>query len=379
MDRARLRAVLAGGSSITFDARPRALVEKRDLQGEGFFASRLLRNVVLAKLVEWSDNASSKALLRTLLYFPYNPTQIGDGGASIVYSRDQFRITLERNFGAENLDEAKFGADLAKLDVFARLPSFSPFLLRDALERAQIEAGREFFAITEYEAEAVRARLKAKLKPLAAMALDLSPDLIGGNQLEVLVRKLWQLDDAQFLLPLSRALQIPDAEAIDVFYSWIGVSYFQSEFVSREARIKVLAAWLAKKSIPLEYVAPLDLKEYQANRLFVRDKLRGAWAAACDVFGRYDKSYRSLISTGGDPRPFVDFLRTVRADFNSLGETVSMIDQCLSVFDFWMGRIGSQRVNYDVLRQIMACMREIWMDADKPLPAPAVEPLKFAV
>jgi hypothetical protein len=56
-----------------------------------------------------------------------------------------------------------------------------------------------------------------------------------------------------------------------------------------------------------------------------------------------------------------------------------MIDQCLSVFDFWMGRVGAQRVNYEVLRQIMSCMREIYMDADKPLPAPIAEPTKVAV
>src|SRR5258705_12170235 len=105
MDRARLRAVLAGGSSITFDGRPRALVEKGELQGEGFFASRLMRNLVLVKLVEPSDSVSGKPTLQTLLYFPYDPLQVGDGGASLAYSRDQFRMALGRNFGAENLDE----------------------------------------------------------------------------------------------------------------------------------------------------------------------------------------------------------------------------------------------------------------------------------
>ncbi len=377
MDRARLRAVLSGGSSIIFDARPRPVAEKTDAQAEGFFESRLLRNVMLVKLVESSEDVLSRPGLQTLLYFPYDPQQIGDGGASISYSREQFRIALERNFGVEKIDETKFAADQAKLEVFGKVPSFSPFLMRDAFERAHITVNRDFFAITESEAEAVRERVKTKLKPLAAMAPDLSPELIGGSQLDILVRKLWQLDDAQFLLPLSRALQIPDGEAIDVFYSWIGVSYFQSEFVSREQRVKVLAEWLAKKSIPYEYVPAMDLKEYTANRQFVRERLRGAWSGACDVFTRFDKSYHSLISAARDPKPFVDFLRTVRLDFNALGEGVSMIDQCLSVFDFWMGRIGTQRLNYDALRQIMASMREIWVDANMPLPA--TEAVKLAV
>ena len=184
MDRARLRAVLAGGSSIIFDGRPRHVVERTEGSGEGFFESRLLRNVLLVKLVESNGDALSRAELQTLLYFPYDPQQIGDGGSSLVYSRDQLRIALVRNFGLEKLDERKFAADLSKLEVFGRVPSFSPFLLRDAFERASLAVNSEFFAITESEAEAVRERLKARLKPLAAIALDLSPELIGVEKLD---------------------------------------------------------------------------------------------------------------------------------------------------------------------------------------------------
>src|SRR5690349_8746862 len=125
MDRDRLRAVLAGGSSIIFDGRPRATAEK-GATSDGFFDSRLLRNIVLVKLVESSEEAQLRPGLQTLLYFPYDPKQIGDGGASVIYSRELFRSALERNFGVENLDETKFAADLAKLEVFSKVPSFSP-------------------------------------------------------------------------------------------------------------------------------------------------------------------------------------------------------------------------------------------------------------
>lgn len=377
MNRIRLKAVLAGGSSIAFDARPRAVLNGY-LDGDGFFESRLLRNVLLVKLVEANEDPPYQPALRTLLYFPFDPLSLGNGGRSLVYYGDQFRSVIERTLGIE-LNEQKFKADLAKLDVLSRMPSFSPFLLHDAFQRANIQVRREFILISDQEADAARERLKSKLKPLAAMALDRSVDDVAGRQLDLLVRKLWQLDDTGFLFPLCRALQIADNDAVDVFYSWIVVSHLQSEFVGREAQVRALAEWLAKKSTPTENIPTADIREYQALRQFVRDKLRAQWVVASDVFARFDQSYRSLISAGGDPRPFVAFLKTVRADLDSLGIAASMIDQCLSVFDFWMSRIGTERVSYDVLRKIVSGMAEIWSDIDKQAGVAAAEPALNAV
>jgi hypothetical protein len=354
MQRARLKAILTGGSSIAFNARPRSD------GGEPFFESRLLRNIAIIKLGDVSE--AGQGVLRTLVYFPYDPQTPEQGGRSILISDDSnFRHELERHFGIDK-NETRFDADVARLEVFCRIPSFSPFLLRDTFERARVAANPAFFDITDQEAEATRDRLKTRLKPLAALALNRSLEDVGGGQLELLVRKLWQLDDPNFIFPLTRALQIQDADAVDTLYSWIGVSYLQSEFVRRELRVKQLAEWLVKKSMPVENLAASEIREYQTDRQFVRDKLRMAWTAASDVFVRLDKSYRSLISVGGDPRPFVQFMRDVRADIQALGLWASMIDQSLSVFDYWMGKFGDERVSFDMLRQTITSLRSIWVD-----------------
>lgn len=365
MHHTRLRAILRGGSSVTFDGRPRADASGLQRCAEGFFESRLLRNVILAKLAVTSDVSSSQGDLQTLIYFPYDAQALGKGGRSVVFTNGaEFRTELQRNFGIDRSD-TKFNMDVARLEVFSRTPSFSPFLLRDAFERTGMPANCAFFDISDQEADAARDRLKTKLKPLAAMALDRSLDAVGGGQLELLVRKLWQLDDPNYLHPLTRALQIADADAVDTLYAWIGVSYLQSEFVRREARVRTLAEWLAKKSTPAENVPSADIRDYQADRQFVREKLRTAWVAAAKIFEELDRSYRSLISSGGDPKPFVDFMRNVRSDFQVLGVSASMIDQCLSVLDLWMERVGSDRVTFDTLRQIVGSMLAIWNDGDK--------------
>lgn len=390
LGRTQLRALLAAGSSIVFDARARELAEKTPVSPTTetataapapdeperlppFFEHSLLKNCILFKTIEHEPRQQRAdqpfaANLQTRLYFPYDATQTGDGGVSLVHDEKFSRATLEAFFDVRNLDDERIRADLRKLAVFAKVPSFSPFLLRDAFERAAIKVDNRYFRITDDEAFALRDNLKAKLKPLAAMALELSPSLINGNQLDTLVRKLWQLDDPAFLLPLSRALAIDDAEAIEVFYAWIGVSFFQSEFAARQSRLRALADWVVNRSQPIEYVKDAARIEYETDRKIVRERLRSAWASVRAVFSRYNESYDALISSSQDPRPFVRFLQNVRGDFMSLGERLSMIEQCLSMFDFTVTRRAG-RLNFDALQHLMRGMREISVEVDLSLQA----------
>ena len=82
------------------------------------------------------------------------------------------------------------------------------------------------------------------------------------------------------------------------------------------------------------------------------------------VFDRYNDSYDALIAASQNARPFVQFLQNVRADFLSLGERLSMIEQCLSLFDFTLRRSRGGRLPFDVLQHLMRGMREISVEVD---------------
>jgi len=387
LDRTQLRALLAAGSSIVFDARGRDTDGQTETPNPSadsapapetqeqtppllpFFEHAVLKNCILMKTIEHTTRYAKRDEprpqgLQTRLYFPYDSTQTGDGGISLIYD-EKFSIgTLEACFGASNLNDDRIRADMRKLAVFAKVPSFSPFLLRDAFERAGLKVDTRYFRITDDEAATLRDNLKAKLKPLAAMALEVLPELINSTHLDTLVRKLWQLDDPKILLPLSRALKIDDAHAIDVFYAWIGVSYFQGEFAARQSRLRTLADWVVNKSSPIEYVHDVARLEYDSDRNVVRERLRRAWGSVRGVFERYNSSYDALISAGQNARPFVEFLQNVRADFTSLGERLSMIEQCLSLFDFTVGRARGGRLHFDALQILMRGMRDISVEVD---------------
>jgi hypothetical protein len=373
MGRAQLRALLASGASIVFDARARELTTASD-QADGdaersmlppFFTHTLLKNVILLKTVERASASAGGDLagLQTRLYFPFDNKQIGNGGMSLVYNKDFSRKTLETFFGVK-IEAERVEDDLAKVAVLGRTPSFSPFLLRDAFERAGVSVDMRYFRVSDEEAELLRGALKGKLKPLAAMALNLSPDLVGNSALDLLARKLWELDDPHFLLPLARALKIPETDTIDVFYAWIGVSYFPREFGKRQAKLRLLAEWLGSKPPFERGVKEEVIREFEDDRKQVRERVRWAWMSAGQVFERYSQSYDALIAGGGDARPFVEYLKSVRADFAALGARLSVIEQCLSFYEVTASEEKGSQLSFEILREVARSMREAACESD---------------
>ena len=375
MGRAQLKALLSSGSSIVFDARARELQPGSSPKAEGtvgdtdmlppFFEHKLLKNVLLLKSVERSvgDDLDSAAP-RTRLYVPFDGGRIEKGGKSLPCTKDITLATLENFFGVEKIERTRIETDLSKILVLAKTPSFSPFLLRDAFERAGITVDKRFFQISDAEADALREVLKTKLKPLAAMALNLSATLVGNAQLDLLARKLWELDDPRFLTPLGRALKIADTETIDVFYAWIGVAYFQREFGKRQVKLRQLAEGLVAKPPFPDGTKEEVVREYEEDRRQVRDRVRWAWSTAGSAFERYTKSYDALIAGGGNARPFVEYLQNVRTDFSALGARLSVVEQCLSLYDVTMSQERGSIMSSELLRDVARSMREMGGDGD---------------
>mgnify|MGYP000892162175 CR=1 FL=1 len=342
MGRTQLKALLSSGaSSIVFDVRPRDSFFSNDEAIPGFFELSLLRNVILLKTVEPDQG------LQTRLFVPFDGNRATKGGASLICSAGMTRRDLEAFFGAKFDDRCE--GDLAKIRILARTPSFCPFLLRDAFQRAGIAVDRRHFRVSDAEADEMQDTLKARLKPLAAMALSLSPTAVGDSRLDLLARKLWELDDPNFLKPLAHALKIPDGETAEVLYAWIGVSFFQREFAKRQQRLKRFAEWLAVKAS--------EAPDNDTDARNVRERVRQSWSTASTAFSLYSNSYEELISKA-DAKPFVAFLQSVRGIFLSLGAQMSVIDQCLCIYDAIAGEPKGSQVGVELLRDLAAGMRD---------------------
>lgn len=358
MRRVQLKTLLAAcPPPIVFDGRARALDAAEGGGGlQPFFEHTVLKNAMLIKSVARSAQTAGGLAVQTRLYFPFDPKQPGNGGMSLLCDADFGLAVLEKASGMK-LEGERIAQDLKKIPVLARLPSFSPFLLRDAFERAGVDADRRHFRLSDADAAAMRDALKAKLKPLAAMALALPSNSLGDGRLDLLARKLWELDDPGFLVPFGQALKIQEGQTIEVLYAWIGVSHFQREFAKRQSRMRQLAEWLAPKSSTGEGLREEQGRQIEADRAQLRESLRLAWTQAGAIVERYGSSYDALINKS-DAKPFVAYLESVRDDFQALGARLALIEQCLCVFDVVADLPRGSQLAVELLQDLAASTRD---------------------
>lgn len=362
MRRHRLKALLAAcPASIVFDARARELPAQGGEAQDApqmlppFFGHVLFKNAVLLKTVGRAAADMPANAIQTRLYMPFDTKNPGNGGVSMPCDGEMSLQAVEK-FMSCKIDPARMEDDLRKIQMMAKLPSFSPFLLRDAFERASLSVDLRHFQVSDAEAHAMRDALKAKLKPLAAMALALPSNAVGDSRLDALARKLWDLDDPAFLGGFGQALKIPQGQTIEVLYAWIGVSYFQREFAKRQPKLRELAEWLGGKPQPGE-IRDDAARHAESDRGQVRDSLRWAWSQAGGVFDRYSSSYDALVSKS-DAKPFVEYLQNVRTDFKVLGARLALIEQCLCVHGIVAARDRGSQVAAELLQDLATSLRD---------------------
>lgn len=362
MERQRLRAILQTGSTAIFDCRPKVIEEGQEKQKTiNFFEQKILRNVILLKQIkpEVQSDEEKYRPVSTLIYFPFDASNPGDGGRSVIYGYLTIRHDLRRHFGAPNLSGEAFEKDLSRIEAISNVPNFSPFLVKDALSRAKIDCDKHYFSMSDMEADAIRDRLKQRLRALAAKSMDTSPEYVDANHLDLLVKKLWELDDIQHVLPLSRALRIPDDEALEVLYAWIGISYFETEYLRREKQMLALAQWMITTETKHLPVSPADRNDYLMKASLVRTKLKGLWRACKDIFSRYNDSFACMVHSEAEVRPFIEFLKTARRDFWRIGELLLLMDQCMSIYESYRPKNSMMPVSFEKISTLITCQHEV--------------------
>ncbi len=362
MRRFQLRALLDfSPPSIVFDSRAGDLRTGTDGYDDKelapFFDHSLLKNIILFKTVQCGtkQGASNQQRLsanQMRFFFPYDPKTPGNGGASLVCGPD-FSIRTLESFSGSKLDPERIEADLCKIAILAALPSFSPFLMRDGFERAGIEVDPRFFLLSQSDMTSTRDSLKAKLKPLATLALASASGEVADAQLDLLAKKLWDLDDPTFLNQFGSALKLREGEAAPTIRAWIGVSYFQHEFHERQAKLRGVAQWVKEGAVGKED----QLRDVELDRKLVRDSLRGAWTDAAAVFKVATTAYDALINKS-DSQSFIAYLQRAQPDFQALGGRLSIIDQSICNYDAASLYGLASRQGLELLQDLAASMRD---------------------
>lgn len=341
MDRAQLRCLFNSGPSRVLDVRKLHLETKL----EPIFKIAKLNSAIFLKQSAVGGIAGREELppIFTKVYLPFDRRKPEDGGESFIFTPNAMRSAIVNLLGEKNVRQEDLAADIEIVSILDRVPSFSPYLVRDVLERANIRIPAGYFAIPDREAAMIKQRMRARLRPLVASAFG------GGGKasetsIERLVQKLWELRDMDELMPLVQAFKITPENAPEIFYCWLGVAFFENEYLKLQPRLKKMAAWMGNRTTPREALPRAVLDHYLHSVTHARKLLQGHWKRALGILQDYTATYEELVGATGAATRFIEFLRQSKAHFWTLGGCLGRLDQSSEIWDQ-----ACSKFNYEVL------------------------------
>jgi hypothetical protein len=246
---------------------------------------------------------------------------------------------------------------MATLDALGTVPMFAPFLVRQALERAQITVDPAYAEIPEDEWEAICAYIRHRFEQILTAVTGASKGKSGA--LDRLLDKLWELNDLPALQNLARAFGIPPEGCLDSFYAWKGTLYFCYLFERLQREVAELVTWLGDAPQLLRLCPPDARGELRHALQCLHDEIFTKLESVERLLGEYETAFNELFVNGGKPGPFVHFLTHAASRFTECGIGIGMLQHAFEVWDRLTCTFPKRQVNYAVLLEVVYAVNGI--------------------
>jgi hypothetical protein len=363
MDRVQLRCLLNSGPSRVLDVRKL----HHEQQLEPIFKIGKLNSAILLKQSQFDGLANHEGLppILTKIFLPYDRRRPEDGGESFIFTPSGMRGAMAKLLGERNIKHEELAADTELLTIFNRVPSFSPYLIRDILERANLRIPEGYFAIPDREAAMIKQRMRARLRPLVATAFGGAGNSVSETSIERLVQMLWELKDMDGLAPLVAAFKIAPEHAPEIFYSWLGIAFFENEYVKLQSRLKRMARWMSTRTTPREALPRELLDHYQHAVDRVRKLLQLHWKRSLSILQEYTSTYEDLVGAVPTAARFIGFLRRAKANFWTLGGCLGRLEQSVEIWEQFCSRVNYDTLTYERGNELFSILNVINAAADE--------------
>lgn len=368
MQRDILKQYLRAGPSRRFDIAFFTNKLPKDARPSDYmFASAFLNGCILFKCVD-VDHLRTRdgcKTVDTLIYLPYDSQRPGDGGESVVFNEETFPRLCEYKMSVSDLSRASIASDAEKLKILDSLPTFSPFVVELAFQRAAVDIPKAYLQLTPELREKLTAHLKGRLRPLIVAAYRRSAMNIE-KAVEDLTTKLFCLREPGDVLPLIEALRLPPEIAQDVLNAWIGIAYFEYEYAALQSSLKHFAGWMTHHTQTADPLSRQD-RDYVASLSgSIRQRIRIDWNDIVAISSQYRNTYDAMVF-GGNLEPFVSFLKTAQFSYWRMGEVLGRLEQTVLVWKYFTRYFGERKLPFSMLFEMLGVLRDVLLAADRPL------------
>ncbi|MCP5431654.1 MAG: hypothetical protein H6923_00140 [Alphaproteobacteria bacterium] len=368
MDRTLLNAILASGPTRKYNvlALSRAIDDELKPGPRYLFDKSFLNRTILFKYVETGsheDGEDTGSPIRTLIYMPYDVTRPGDGGESFVYTSSALAEFCGHRMGRERLDIRSLARDNAILGVLDKLPALNPFLIEQAFERAGIDVPRTYVELEEELRAKLKERLAVRIRPLIVAAVQTTGRPLASS-IDATVDRFLNATDPKEIAPFVRALQLEEEHALDTIAAWIGITYFEEEYVQIEPRLKLFAKWVNQYPLPRELVSQDERELMLMSCQNIKLRLREEWNGSRAILQRYQDTYRMLLDKA-EPRPFIEFLKSARDYYLQLGDLLGRLEQTIYAWDRYSKPYGRQALPFTALNDLYSILKQAHLGGSK--------------
>ncbi|NNE82856.1 MAG: hypothetical protein HKN28_02685 [Alphaproteobacteria bacterium] len=378
MDRQTLGRTLDAGRTSTLNcfattadiAAMSAKVRDNDEIGP-LFRNKYLNNCIVLKIIALVRQDRRRTFnTDTLLYFPYNASNIYEGGDSVLFSDAKREAMLRHKCGFDPNDPAQrddIEHDNHLLEMLADIPTLDPFLLREKAMQMDVagEINPVYFNLTQEEWSTFQAPIREKIDALVRKALGVTHSLETSDIAEHVTNfldKIWEARDIENIEAFVDSMEIPRDRAPELFFAWKAICYYQAQSRTLEPSLKKLFQWIGNPRTAL----PIDLMtlreelrdQIDAEISLLKQRMREYYKETQSILDIYEDSYLQFIEKG-NPEPFKRFLGDAQEQFLALAACLSANAHAINLLEDQIRRGGAQ-VYAVQHRELLDCLLTIY-------------------
>ena len=276
-----------------------------------------------------------RRLSATKIIIPIDMDNLNNGGYSIFIGERSYEARLRTIMGSNSRQNARDREVLTMLDA---LPSFDPFLLREALIKKGFDVAPCYFELSPADLTAMRALATDEVSSLVRLSFAGNAGLAAYT--DRLINKILATKPDEQLEPLRETLKLSPEQFEEGLFCWKAFLYYkwaQNDILDN-------AQTLIDEILNIQPVGFLKSSERQYlnySRMVTRRGLMDALDNIEKIVLLYDRAYCDLIKRGS-PLLFREFLLTAPRLFHQLGGQLAAINH---MSHFWAFRFHSRHAS----------------------------------
>lgn len=328
-------------------------------QAEPFFHNKPLNMTVLIKDAAPEDDRRSGAPpVGTKIYFPFNETNIYEGGRTIFLHDRHLEPSIIGQYGEGAIAKDALAYDMRILRILEKIPSLDPFLLKDIFLRNDMKINDAYFEVPPETWAEIESFMLQRFEPLVRAAF---PEAMSSDdKAQQLIDKIWEGRDIGALQPIIAAFRLPENEALDIFASWRGVVYYSYQYQCVQPQIVSLVKWLKDNENPPPGISTPDVKEMQGMMTLVKDQLRREWQRIEDILRDYQDSYDKMFKHKTSSAPFLNFLKNSNATYWDLGNCIGRTHHAIYCWNVTSSRFAERKLPWPNFQETMRMLAKLF-------------------